>query len=347
MKFAHKNILITGGAGFIGSHLAERLAQDNFVRIVDDFSTGDWENLGDIADRESVEIIDDDINDRTAVKDWCADIDVVFHLAVSCLRTSLGDPEVSHEVNAGGTLNLCRGALACGVGRFVYLSSSEVYGTARQVPMSETHPLEPLTVYGATKLAGELYAKAFHRTYGLPVVIVRPFSTYGPREPWRDKRAEVIPRFILRILSGRAPIIFGDGAQTRDFCYVEDTVTGILAAAACEELVGDVVNIARGREVPVGKIALLIAEHLGTRLTPAHRPSRPGDITRHVADTSKARDLVGFEAPTDITEGLSRCIQWFKMKAADGSLLDSEAGDPNWDIKRHCGYATDLQSMQF
>jgi UDP-glucose 4-epimerase len=307
-----RRILITGGAGFIGSHLAERLAENNFVRIVDNFSTGSWENLASLRGSETVEIIEDDIRQAPAAHDWCAGIEVVFHLAVSCLRTSLGNPRASHNVNAGGTLNLCAAALERRVERFVYVSSSEVYGSAQSVPMTELHPLEPTTVYGAAKLAGEYYAKAFHRTYGLRAIIVRPFNTYGPREPWKGTRAEVIPRFILRMQARQAPVIFGDGTQTRDFTFVDDTVEGILRAAECEVLIGDAVNIATGRETSIRLVAEWIGKELGWDEPPLHAAPRPGDVTRHWADVSKARCLLGYVPRVDFRTGLRRTIDWFR-----------------------------------
>ena len=330
MKLKDNKILVTGGAGFIGSHLAERLAEDNFVRVVDDFSTGSWDNLGSLTGRPNVEIIEGTITDSEACREWCSGADLVFHLAVSCLRTSLNDPLASHDVNAGGSLNLCRAAQACAVDRFVYVSSSEVYGTALAPPMAEAHPREPTTVYGAAKLAGELYAQAYLRTYGLKTIIVRPFNTYGPREPWQGKRAEVIPRFILRMLAGQPPVIFGDGAQTRDFTYVDDTVQGLILAAACDRLVGQAINIARGREISISRITTLIGEMLGVELPAETAPARPGVVMRHWADVSMARDLLGFEARTDITEGLARSIDWFKAAAAERGLTCAQAGEANW-----------------
>ncbi len=330
MDVRNKNILVTGGAGFIGSHLVEELAKCNFVRVLDNFSTGSWSNLTEVADRENVDIVEGDIRNRPALYRWCGGIDVVFHLAVSCLRTSLSDPQASHAVNAGGTLNVCQAAQACGVKRLVYVSSSEVYGTARAVPMSEEHPLEPTTVYGASKLAGEHYAGAFQRTHDLAVVIVRPFNTYGPREPWRGTRAEVIPRFILQLRAGRAPVVFGDGRQTRDFTYVDDSVTGIVQAAACDALVGEAVNIAAGCEVSVAEIATMLAERLECAIQPVFRRPRPGDVTRQHADVTKARDLLGFEAKTDIHTGLGRCTAWISETVPDETLLKEAAGSANW-----------------
>ena len=333
MRIRDKNVLVTGGAGFIGSHLAEHLTERNFVRLLDDFSTGCWENIATFAGQGNVQVVEGDVTDEQTVRSACADVDVVFHLAVSCLRTSLADPMASHNVNAGGTLHLCRAAQACGVERFVYISSSEVYGTACETPMAETHRLEPMTVYGAAKLAGELYAKAFHRTYGLPTVIVRPFNTYGPREPWRGTRAEVIPRFILQTLSDKAPVIFGDGTQSRDFTYVDDTVIGILLAAECDALVGDVVNIARGEEVSIARVASMVTEQVGgavSSLAPSFAPRRPGDVMRHWADCSKARRLLGFQARTGFREGLRRSIEWFREHAADTLLANAHAGEANW-----------------
>ncbi|MCP5069321.1 MAG: NAD-dependent epimerase/dehydratase family protein, partial [bacterium] len=235
-----------------------------------------------------------------------------------------------HDTNAGGTLNLCLGAREGGVGRFVYCSSSEVYGTAEIAPMSEQHPLRPTTVYGARKLAGALYAPSFWRTYGLPVSVVRPFNTYGPREPWEGARAEVIPRFLLQLQAAEPPLIFGDGTQTRDFTYVDDTVTGLIGAAGCDDLVGDVVNVARGHEVSITRIAELLAQSLGVpEIAPVYGQARPGDVARHFGDVEKARRLFDYQADIDLEMGLARTIEWFREHpSASGG--NSGASAPNW-----------------
>jgi UDP-glucose 4-epimerase len=237
--------------------------------------------------------------------------DVVIHMACSNLRASLNEPMRSHEVNATGTLVTCLAAVRQGLQRFVYVSSSEAYGSAVTVPMAEDHPLLPTTVYGASKAAGELSAMACMRTYGLPVVVVRPFNSYGPREHASGTSAEVIPKFVKRICAGRSPVIFGDGSQTRDFTWVEETAAGIVAAARSDALVGEAVNIARGRGVSIVEIAELLLEILGaTDRSPEFAERRPGDVDRHVADTRKARDVIEFEAIVSIREGLERYVRW-------------------------------------
>jgi len=322
-------ILVTGAAGFIGSHLADRLAAESEVVLVDDFSIGRRENLSGIEGRPGVGIIEADITDRERMREVMRGVDVVFHLAISDLRTSIRHPWMSHDINAGGTLSLCLAALEHGVARFVYVSSSEVYGTAERVPMAEDHPLRPTTVYGASKLAGELYAQACHRTHGLPVTVVRPFNTYGPREPHEGMRAEVIPRFLLELKAGREPVVFGDGSQTRDFTFVEETVAGIVAAGECDALVGDVVNVARGREVSIAEIARLLAEQAGRPdARVRHADPRPGDVHRHYADISKARRLLGFDPRIDIREGLARTVAWFDARGI--AAAGAGSGLPNW-----------------
>jgi UDP-glucose 4-epimerase len=331
MQLAGKKILVTGAAGFIGSHLCDRLAAQGELVLVDDFSIGPRENLAQLERLSNVRIVEADVRDRERMHGLLEGIDVVFHLAISCLRTSLALPELSHEINAGGTLSVCLAARDREVERFVYVSSSEVYGTARSVPMAETHPLEPTTVYGASKLAGELYALACFRTWGMPVVVVRPFNTYGPREPWQGARAEVIPRFLLRLEAGRAPVVYGDGCQTRDFTYVEDTVAGLVAAAGCDALVGDVVNVAHGREVSI----LRIAELLG-RLCPRgagaveHQARRPGDVERHYADVGRARQLLGYAPRVELEDGLARTVEWFRANGILHRAGAEASGAPNW-----------------
>jgi UDP-glucose 4-epimerase len=331
VELAGKRIVVTGAAGFIGSHLCDRLAERSELVLIDDFSVGLRENLAQLETQPNVRIVEADVRDRERMYELCEGADVVFHMAISCLRTSLAQPEQSHEINAGGTLAICLAARDRRVGRFVYVSSSEVYGTARTVPMAENHPLDATTVYGASKLAGELYALACFRTWGLPVVVVRPFNTYGPREPWQGSRAEVIPRFLLRLEAGRRPVVYGDGRQTRDFTYVSDTVAGLVAAAGCDALVGDVVNVARGREVSILRIAELLAGLTGRGSAAAlHHGRRPGDVDRHCADASKAKRLFGWQASVEIEDGLAKTLAWFRENEILRRAGADASGDPNW-----------------
>ena len=331
MRIKDKKILITGGAGFIGSHLVDALSKDNHVKIIDNFSSGKRENLSQHLQNPKVEIIEGDIRDKTLLVNVTRTIDVVYHLAVQCLRVSIRDPEINHEVNATGTLNLCMASQKNNIKRFIYISSSEVYGTAKDVPMSEDHPLEPTTVYGASKLAGELYTLAYYRTYGLQSMIIRPFNTYGPRAHFEGLYGEVIPKFILRILSDMPPLIFGDGTQTRDFTYISDTVKGIIMASECDAIIGQTVNIARGKEISINELAAIIMRTLGKEsLKPRYEQKRPGDVMRHYADVSKAERQFGFKPEIDIEKGIRLYANWFKSNNYDPSELLKQDIVFNW-----------------
>ncbi len=324
-------VLVTGGAGFIGSHLVDELAKNNHVVILDDFSSGERENIVHHAGKGNVEIITGDIRDKDLLFNIAKNIDVVYHLAVQCLRVSIKNPDVTHEVNVTGTLNLLKASLENSVKRFIYVSSSEVYGTALHVPMNEIHTCEPTTVYGASKLAGELYALAYFRTYGLESMVVRPFNTYGPREHLQGVYGEVIPRFVLRILNNMPPVIFGDGTHTRDFTYVSDTVKGIVMASECDSMIGQAVNIARGREVSINELAVMLANKLGKKdIKPVYEQKRPGDVIRHYADISKAKKLFDFSPEIDIEKGTGLFIDWFHSKKYDVSSLLKQEIVFNW-----------------
>jgi UDP-glucose 4-epimerase len=331
LKLTDRKILITGAAGFIGSHVADRLSADNDLVLLDDFSIGPRRNLATLEVQSNVEVVEADITEREAMLDLFSGIDVVIHMAISCLRTSLPAPELSHDINAGGTLNVLMAARAHEIERFLYVSSSEIYGSAQTVPMSESHPVNPTTVYGASKLAGELYALAYWRTYALPVSVVRPFNTYGPRSPYEGARSEVIPRFILQLEAGRAPVIYGDGSQTRDFTYVDDTVAGIVSAAKCDALVGDVVNVAYGSEASVAHIAEALAALIGREdLISVREAARPGDVDRHYADISKAQRLLKYEPAIPLDAGLERTLAWFRSEGIAETVDPEAAGKPNW-----------------
>lgn len=324
MKLSGKCILVTGGAGFIGSHLVDLLAAENTVTVLDDFSTGAMTNLAAV-DRQ-VRIITGDVRDPSVADAAVRDADVIFHLAVVCLREAIGDPMRAHLVNDLGTLNLLMSARqAPSVQRFVYISSSEVYGNGVRLPIDEHHPLLPMTPYAASKLAGEAYTLSFARTYGLRAMVVRPFNTYGPRAHLRGASGELIPKFVARAMAGRVLVIFGDGQQMRDFTWVEDTVQGIKLAAEADALVGDVVNIARGEGVSVLRIAELVQQVLGSSTPVQHVEPRPGDVVRQRADVRKARELIGFEAATPIEAGLRRYVDWVLHQPGDpASWLEGE-----------------------
>lgn len=331
MEIRRKKILVTGGAGFIGSHLVDELSMNNHVIIMDNFSSGERGNISHHEGRDNVVVMEGDIRDKNLLERAFNDIDIVYHLAVQCIRSSIKDPGFNHEVNATGTLNLLMKSLEHSVERFVYVSSSEIYGTAIRVPMNEEHPWKPTTVYGASKLAGELYTLAYNETYGLKSMVIRPFNTYGPREHLHGVYGEVIPRFVLRLLSGLPPVIFGDGSQTRDFTYVSDTVKGIVAASECDDMIGQYVNVARGQEVSINELAGIIAGRLGrSDINPIYEMQRPGDVLRHYADISKAKKMFDFNPDVDIKKGIGLYIDWFLSQNYDILQLMNQEVIFNW-----------------
>jgi UDP-glucose 4-epimerase len=309
-----RRCLVTGGAGFIGSHLVDRLvAEDNAVTVLDDFSTGKLANMSEAQSRGDVHIVRGSILDRGAIEEAMAKCDLVFHLAVQCVRRSLSEPLQNHSINATGTLNVLEVARRRRIRRFVYCSSSEVYGNCGEGLLDETSTVcQPTTVYGAAKLAGEHYAKAYWQTYGLPTVVVRPFNTYGPREHMTGDLAEVIPRFVIRVLNGLPPVIFGTGDNGRDFTYVTETARGIALAARSDALIGGVVNIAYGEMITVRQLAEAIARLCGRPdIAPVFIEPRPGDVRALLADTRLARATLDFVAEIDLEQGLRRYIDWF------------------------------------
>jgi UDP-glucose 4-epimerase len=307
-------ILVTGGAGFIGSHLTDLLiARGHGVTVLDDFSTGEIANLEDAKSTGGLRIIEGSILDPKALANAMEGCRCVFHLAVQCVRRSLGQPVANHDINTTGTLLTLEASRKAGIERFIYCSSSEVYGNSGDKRLLEdvTH-CAPVTVYGAAKLAGEYYAKAYQQTYGLPVVVVRPFNAYGPREHERGDLAEVIPRFIIRLLNGLPPIIFGDGSNGRDFTYVTEVARGLAAAGDSESVVGRTVNIACGRMVTLRELAEILSRLCGrSDLRPVYIEPRPGDVMVLHADTQRARHLLAYQAEIDIETGLSCYLNWF------------------------------------
>lgn len=324
--------LVTGGAGFIGSHLVDVLmSQGCRVRVLDNLVNGKVENLVSHFGTTSFEFYRGSITDPFDVQQAMQDIEVVFHLACLGVRHSIAHPFENHRVNAEGTLLLLEAARQAGVRRFVHCSSSEVYGTAQYVPMPEEHPTQPCTVYGASKLAGEAYARAYFRTYQLPVVVIRPFNTYGPRSHHEGDAGEMIPKSIVRALNGREILVFGDGSQTRDFTYVEDTATGLVAAAESDVMIGGTFNIGCNFEISVRALAeklLALVGHSAASIS--YTPDRPGDVGRLYADPSRFLNLCPWRPVTEFEQGLVKTITFFREHPLGcAGLLAGETGR-NW-----------------
>jgi UDP-glucose 4-epimerase len=318
--------LVTGGAGFIGSELVRQLAAlDHQVVVVDNLVNGKRENLEDLPP-DQVNLVVADIRDQERMGELIKGVDVLFHLACLGVRHSIHSPLENHAVNATATLHLLAAARQAGVRRFVCVSSSEVYGTARWVPMTEEHPTYPMTVYGSSKLAGESYTRAFFLTYDYPTVIVRPFNAYGPRSHHEGDSGEVIPKFMLRCLAGRPMIIFGDGLQTRDFTFVSDTARGILAAGFCDEAIGHTINLGGGFEITMNDLARHVAIAVGKpEAIIVHDGARPGDVRRLLVDTTRAKKLLGFEPNVTLQAGLVKLKEWYlALGKTPEELLDQE-----------------------
>jgi len=314
------NYLVTGGAGFIGSELVRELVTaGNRVIAVDNLVNGKRENLDGLPE-DRVELVVADIRDGDRMLKVIRGAEVVFHLACLGVRHSIHSPDENHEVNASATLRLLSAARDAGVRRFVYVSSSEVYGTARWVPMIEEHPTFPMTAYGASKLAGECYARAFHRTYGFPAVVVRPFNTYGPRMRADDGRA--VPNFINQALAGKPLTVYGDGSQTRSFCYVDDLINALKLvlkkvadhrdrAGGRDVPLLKIVNLGNAAEMPVLELAEKIKAMCNSESKIVFEPLPEDDPLQRRPQLDKAKAWLGFEPKIGLEEGLSKVIAWF------------------------------------
>ncbi len=325
---AGADVVVTGGAGFIGSHFVEHALtlSPRRLTVIDDLSTGSRENLAAVL--ADVELVVIDAGSDEAAR-LVAHADVVFHLAVRNVRASINRPIENFEVNAGATLRLLEAMRRGAEGRFVYISSSEIYGIPDSAVFSESTVPAPTTVYGAGKLAGELVTLAYHRTYGMDTRVIRPFNNYGPRSHFEGDSGEVIPKFILRALTGRPLLVHGDGTQTRDFMFVEDTARWLPRLAAVAELEGDVVNIGTGQEISVLELADLVTSLTGSTSRVEHVDSRPGDLPRLCADVAKARRIAGFATEVTFAGGIQRTIDYFAAGDAEAMLAREVAH--NWE----------------
>jgi nucleoside-diphosphate-sugar epimerase len=304
--------LVTGGAGFIGSHIVRRLlATGHDVRVVDNLSTGRLSNLDEVIG--DIEFFELDIRDAEALRAPMSACDSVFHLAaLPSVPRSIADPSASHEANATGTLNVLNAARHAEVVRVVSASSSSIYGAARELPKREEMRPLPISPYAVSKLAAESYCRSFFEVYGLEAVALRYFNVFGPRQDPNSEYAAVIPKFIRAFRLGEAPVIFGDGEQSRDFTYVENVVNANVAALEAPGVGGRVYNIACGAGVTLNEIAARLREELGAEVEATHGPDRLGDIRDSLADISAARADLGYELTVTLEEGIRRTVKYYR-----------------------------------
>jgi UDP-glucose 4-epimerase len=330
--FNNQNVVVTGGAGFIGSHLTNRLLKSGArVLVIDDLSSCGSVNIDHFNGDPNFALEEADVRDGEAMALLLRNADTVFHLATRNVRLSLHRPTEVHEVNTIGTYNLLKAAAGRRVKRFIYCSSSEVHGDALELPLREESPCNPKTIYGASKLAGEYYTSAFHRSGWLDAIIVRPHNTYGPRAHFHGHHGEVIPRFILLAQAGLAPTIFGDGKQTRDFTYVGDTVEFMARLALHPDTPGGTYNICRGAAVSVLELAEHIIQITGLSAALRFKPERPSDIARLWGDPSRLSALLSDSPQTNLQDGLALTIEWFRKQVSIDEALADALENASWE----------------
>ena len=304
--------LVTGGAGFIGSNIVEALLEKGEkVRVVDNFSTGKRENIVPFIER--IELMEADILDLDTMKEACKGIDYILHqAALPSVPRSVADPISSNRVNVDGTVNILWAAKEAGVKRVVYASSSSVYGNQPTLPKQEDMPADPLSPYAISKYAGELYARIFHQIYGLSTVSLRYFNVFGPRQDPNSQYAAVIPIFINALMTGKPPVIFGDGEQSRDFTFVKNVVRANILAAQAEDPSGHVMNIACGQRITLNQLVQKLRGIINSHADPIYTSPRPGDIRHSLADISKADRLLNYKPTYAMEEGLQKTADWFE-----------------------------------
>lgn len=306
------NVLVTGGAGFIASHISAALVKrgDN-VRVLDNLSMGFKHNL-----QPGVEFIEGDVADEAVTAKAMKGVELVFHqAALASVPMSLEKPLATNHACVTGTVNVLNQAVKAGVRRVVYAASSSAYGDRPYSAKREVDLPQVLSPYAAAKLAGELYCQAFYHSFGLETVGLRYFNVFGPRQDPASPYSAVIPLFVTAILSGKAPIIFGDGSQSRDFTFVENVVHGNLLAAEAPQAAGQIINMADGRQTTLLRLLELLSEMLGIEVKPSFQPPRVGDVRESLADISLARKLLHYEPAVTLEEGLRRTIAYYREQA--------------------------------
>ncbi len=302
--------LITGGAGFIGSNLADHLAGDHDIIIIDNFATGRSANVADLREHQNVTFIEGSITDSDLMHEITRGIDGIFHqAAIPSVPRSVKDPLTTNEANITGTLVVLQAAKENGVRKVVTASSSSVYGDTPTLPKEEGMSPNPLSPYAVTKLADEYYGKVFTELYGIQTVFLRYFNVFGPRQDPASEYAAVIPKFITRLLDGRPPTIYGDGGQTRDFTFIKDVIQANVKAMESDAT--GVYNIACGKRISLNELAAILMEITGNHVEPIYEPVREGDIRDSLADISRARAAFGYEPEYTLEEGLAATVAWF------------------------------------
>jgi len=309
------NYLVTGGAGFIGSHLVEELVRrGERVRVVDNFATGKRQNLAHVP---SAEIVEGDLADLEVARRAVAGMDYVLHqAAIPSVPRSVDKPAESHRANIDATLNLLIASRDAGVKRLVFAGSSSVYGDTEVLPKTETMPTNPLSPYALQKLMGEMYGQMFTRLYGFETVTTRYFNVFGPRQDPGSPYSGVISLFSRAILDGHRPIIYGDGEQTRDFTYIANVVDGVLRACEAPKAPGEAMNVATGGRISLNELLRVMNTICGTNAEPIYKEPRAGDVRDSQADISKARALLGYQPIVGLEEGLRHTLDWCRSESA-------------------------------
>jgi nucleoside-diphosphate-sugar epimerase len=303
--------LVTGGAGFIGSAIVRALAGGGHrVRVLDNYSSGVRENLNGLRE---VEVIEGDIRDDSRLGRALEGVSVVFHqAAIASVPASVADPLLTHDVNVTGTLKVLQAARKAGTRRVVYAASSAAYGDTPTSPKVETMPIAPMSPYAVTKVAGELYCRTFHEVYGLETVSLRYFNIFGPRQDPGSQYAAVIPRFVAAALKRQPAVIYGDGLQSRDFCFIDDVVSANLLAADAPGAAGGIFNIARGDAISLNQVLGHLEQIVGHAVERRHEPARVGDVRHSLADIASARAILKYAPAAGFAEGLRKTVDWFR-----------------------------------
>ncbi len=301
-------ILITGGAGFVGSHLTHRLAPENDVTVLDNLLTGKLENLAKSKDK--IKFIRGDIRDAKTVKDIISGgIDIIFHLAAcTSVVGSIADPLLDMDTNVRGTLTVLEACRGSKIKRLVYTSSAAVYGDVKKLPVDEDAPLNPASPYAVSKMTAEKYCVAYQKVYGVPAAVVRCFNIYGPRQS-TGAYANAISIFLGNITKGEPLTIYGDGEQTRDLIYIDDAVTGCISAATSADSVGGVFNIASGTATSINRLVKIILKVTGKASPVNYAPARAGEIRHSLAGITKASRILGYRARVNLETGITATWQ--------------------------------------